>query len=120
MQSAPAGGGFHREGSFPASDSAHNRELDLELGHDVGMGERGGPAGASGQPGTTGMAQPGTRHGMVLPFQPVTLTFRDIHYLVDLPAVSKPLTHPDDILSLAILAVSSLIPCFVFAQSAWL
>ncbi len=30
---------------------------------------------------------PGIRHGMVLPFQPVTLTFRDVHYFVDMPAV---------------------------------
>lgn len=96
VQSAPAGGGFHREGSFTASDSAHDHKVDLELGHDMGMGERGGPAGTSGRPGTSGMMQPGTRHGMVLPFQPVTLTFRNIHYSVDLPAVSKPMTQPDN------------------------
>ena len=29
------------------------------------------------------------RRGMVLPFQPVTLTFTDVHYYVDLPRVSK-------------------------------
>ena len=96
MQSAPAGGGFHREDSFPASDCAHDHKVDLELGRDTGTRERGGPAGTSRQPGMAGMTQPGTRHGMVLPFQPVTLTFRDIHYSVDLPAVSKPMTHPDD------------------------
>lgn len=27
------------------------------------------------------------RRGMVLPFSPVTLTFRDVHYYVDLPRV---------------------------------
>ena len=27
------------------------------------------------------------RRGMVLPFQPVTLTFTDVHYYVDLPRV---------------------------------
>lgn len=32
--------------------------------------------------------QPRIKHGMVLPFCPVTLTFRNIHYFVDLPAVS--------------------------------
>ncbi|EIE25913.1 ATP-binding cassette transporter [Coccomyxa subellipsoidea C-169] len=30
--------------------------------------------------------QPRIKHGMVLPFCPVTLTFRNIHYFVDLPA----------------------------------
>ena len=34
------------------------------------------------------------RRGMVLPFQPVTLTFRDIHYYVDLPRVSINFSHP--------------------------
>lgn len=33
--------------------------------------------------------QPRIKHGMVLPFCPVTLTFRNIHYFVDLPAVSS-------------------------------
>lgn len=32
--------------------------------------------------------QPRIKHGMVLPFCPVTLTFQNIHYFVDLPAVS--------------------------------
>lgn len=31
--------------------------------------------------------QPRIKHGMVLPFCPVTLSFRNIHYFVDLPAV---------------------------------
>ena len=30
------------------------------------------------------------RRGMVLPFSPVTLAFRDIRYYVDLPRVSRP------------------------------
>ncbi len=32
--------------------------------------------------------QPRIKHGMVLPFCHVTLTFKDIHYFVELPAVS--------------------------------
>ena len=39
--------------------------------------------------GAPALSQPGTRHGMVLPFQPVTLTFRDVHYYVSVPAVSS-------------------------------
>ena len=122
MQSAPAGGGFHREGSFPASDSTHDHGVDLDLGLGTGTGNRGGPAGTSRQPGAAGMTQPGIQHGMVLPFQPVTLTFRDIHYSVNLPAVSNPLTHPDDkvIISSHTCWSPILIPCFVLAQSAWL
>ncbi len=38
--------------------------------------------------------QPRIKHGMVLPFCPVTLTFRNIHYFVDLPAVSGNWHHP--------------------------
>lgn len=93
MQSAPGGGEVHGRGdslrrdSFPASDSALSAELDLEAG--LGTANRGGPAGTSGSSCSeaVGLAQSGVRHGMVLPFQPITLTFRDVHYSVDLPAV---------------------------------
>ena len=49
--------------------------------------KRGGPAGTNAPSEASEAVQPGIRHGMVLPFQPITLTFRDIHYFVDLPAV---------------------------------
>ena len=102
-----------RQGSFPPSDSARSHEVDLEAGvsaanrggvaetsasseasaHERDMGtrpstaNRGGPAGTSAPSEASEAVQPGIRHGMVLPFQPVTLTFRDVHYSVDLPAV---------------------------------
>ena len=74
-----------REGSFPQSDSTRSHGVDLEAGR--GTANRGGPAGTSAPSEASEAAQPGIRHGMVLPFQPVTLTFRDVHYCVDLPAV---------------------------------
>ena len=33
---------------------------------------------------------PGVQSGMVLPFQPLTLTFNDVHYFVNCPAVRDP------------------------------
>ena len=50
---------------------------------------RGGPAQCSARSEAPALSQPGMRHGMVLPFQPVTLPFRDVHYYVSVPAVSS-------------------------------
>ena len=62
-------------------------EADQELGPRTA--NRGGPAQCSARSEAPALSQPGMRHGMVLPFQPVTLTFRDVHYSVSVPAVSS-------------------------------
>ena len=72
----------------PAETSAQSGasyDYDTEEGLDTA--NRGGPAETSAASEAFRASQPGIRHGMVLPFQPVTLTFRDVHYSVDLPAV---------------------------------
>ena len=103
-----------REGSVPGSDSARSHGTDLEAGTrtairggpagisapsealdetdvEAGLGtaNRGGPAETSAPSEASEAGRQGIRHGMVLPFQPVTLTFRDVHYCVDLPAVRR-------------------------------
>ena len=61
-------------------------EADQEFG--PGTANRGGPAQCSASSEAPALTQPGMRHGMVLPFQPITLTFRDVHYHVNMPGVS--------------------------------
>ena len=73
--------------------SAADRDGPLFPEADQGVGprtaNRGGPAQCSARSEAPALSQPGMRHGMVLPFQPVTLTFRDVHYYVSMPAVSS-------------------------------
>ncbi len=41
-----------------------------------------------------GEVQTDDDRGMVLPFSPITISFRDIHYFVPLPAVRRPHRSP--------------------------
>ncbi len=70
-----------------ASNQPPSPEADQELG--PGTANRGGPAQCSARSEAPALSQPSMKHGMVLPFQPVTLTFRDVHYSVSVPAVSS-------------------------------
>ena len=70
-----------------ASNQLPFPEADQELG--PGTANRGGPAQCSARSEAPALSQPSMKHGMVLPFQPVTLTFRDVHYSVSVPAVSS-------------------------------
>lgn len=78
----------------PAETSAQSgASIETDTEAELDSGNRGGPAETSAPSEALGASQPGIRHGMVLPFQAVTLTFRDVRYFVDLPAVRPSATQ---------------------------
>ncbi len=82
--SAAGRGAANREGR---TESSAPSEASATTQPGLGTLNRGGPVETSACSEASAAMQPGIRHGMVLPFLPVTLTFRHVHYFVNLSAV---------------------------------
>ena len=77
------------ESGLRAADREGPPFPEADQGEGPRTANRGGPAQCSARSEAPALSQPGMRHGMVLPFQPVTLTFWDVRYSVSVPAVSS-------------------------------
>ena len=84
--------GTSRAGGVQVQVGAHSRPVSRRSVASSGSQRAGASGRAGGSPNASrrmgSIVRKGDEHGMVLPFEPLSMAFSHIHYSVDLPSVS--------------------------------